>query len=257
MVLKGILLSSAQLSSLLAGFSLPSVTSGMDPLSIIAGVLGITTAAVQSSKALFELIDGIRSAPDEIKNISQDIHAFYNILYSLEVSLRDSKITTVIAEDESLTSLLGNLDRPLANCSNVLGQLMLKIRSFVKPLEGEKWRMTSNSIQWYFGRREILELTQRLEACKATLDTGLIAINTVKLMVAGGTGPGKPTRRGSGDTDAGFALRRYAEEKDTISQYANSLAPPSPPLEAFQHSMQLGSSLSTTLRGSESGYVVT
>ena len=178
MVLKAIFLSSPQLSSLLAGFSLPLAFIGMDPLSIIAGVLGITSVAAQSSKALFELIDGVRSAPEEITNISRDVHAFYSILYSLEVSLKDSKISTVIAEDGSLTSLLGNLDKPLANCSNVLGQLMLKIRSFVKPLDGERWRMTSNGFQWYFGRREILELTQRLEACKATLDTGLTAIGT-------------------------------------------------------------------------------
>ncbi|KAL8964883.1 MAG: hypothetical protein Q9183_004156 [Haloplaca sp. 2 TL-2023] len=178
MVLKGIFLSSPQLSSLLAGFSLPLISNGMDPLSIIASVLGITSVAVQSSKALFELIDGIRSAPDEITNISRDVHAFYSIFYSLEVSLNDSKIKTAIAEDGSLTSLLSNLDKPLANCSSVLGQLMLKIRSFVRPLDGERWRMTSNSVHWIWGRKEVLEQTQRLEACKATLDTGLTAIGT-------------------------------------------------------------------------------
>ncbi|KAL8686389.1 MAG: hypothetical protein Q9224_005461, partial [Gallowayella concinna] len=227
----------------------------MDPLSVIAGVLGIAAVVAQSSKGLFELIDAIRSAPNEIKNISRDTHAFYNILYSLESSLKDPRITAVVAEDDALTALIGNLRMPLGNCSSVLGQLMVKIQGFVRPLDGERYRMSSNDWKWYFGRKEVLELTARVEACKGTLDTGLTAIGTlcsVRLMAAGGVVSGKPLRRASGDTDAGFALRRYAEERDTISQYASSIRPPSPPSEAFSASMRLDQT-STTLQGTDSG----
>ncbi|KAL8923308.1 MAG: hypothetical protein Q9208_004708 [Pyrenodesmia sp. 3 TL-2023] len=204
----------------------------MDPLSIIAGLLGIAAVAAQSSKALCDLTDAIRSAPDEIKNISRDTHAFYNIIFSLESSLRDPKITTVIAEDEPLTALLGNLRDPLSNCASVLGQLMLKIQSFVRPLDGERLRMSSNDLKWWYGKKEILELTARVEATKATLNTGLTAVGT-----------------GSNDTDAGFALRRFMEESDRASQYANLMRSPSPPLEAFSAGMSLDPS--TTLRGSD------
>ncbi|KAL8803122.1 MAG: hypothetical protein Q9182_003372 [Xanthomendoza sp. 2 TL-2023] len=226
----------------------------MDPLSVIAGVLGIATVAAQSSKGLYELIDGIRSAPDEIKNISRDIHAFYDILYSLESSLKDPGITAVVAEDDALTALIGNLKTPIGNCSSVLGQLMVKIQGFVRPLDGERYRMSSNELKWYFGRKEVLELTARVEACKGTLDTGLIAIGTlcsVRLMAAGGVVSGKPLRRGSNDTDAGFALRRYAKERDTVSQYANSMRPASPSSVAFSTSTRLDQT-STTLQGTRS-----
>ncbi|KAL8649382.1 MAG: hypothetical protein Q9226_005596 [Calogaya cf. arnoldii] len=225
----------------------------MDPLSIIAGVVGISAAAAQASKSLYEIVDGIRSAPDEIKNISRDTRAFYSILYSLELSLKDPKITEVIAEDDALTTLIANLKLPLANCSSVLGQLMVKIQGFIRPLDGERYRMSSNDLKWYFGRKEVLELTAQVENCKSTLDTGLTAIGTlcsVRLMAAGGGPSGKPVRRGSGDTDAGFVLRRYAEERDAISQYAGSMRPPSPPSEAFKASMRLDQS-STTLQGTE------
>ncbi|KAL8844430.1 MAG: hypothetical protein Q9176_001340 [Flavoplaca citrina] len=226
----------------------------MDPISIIAGVLGISAVTAQSSKRLYEMIDGIRSAPDEIKNISRDTRAFYSILYSLEISLKDPKITAVVAEDDGLTTLIANLRLPLGNCSSVLGQLMVKIQSFVRPLDGERYRMSSNQFQWYLGRKEVQELTAHVEACKGTLDTGLTAIGTlcsVRLMAADDGRSAKPVRRGSGDTDAGFALRRYAEERDTISsQYASSMRPPSPPSEQFSASMQLGQD-STTLQGSE------
>ncbi|KAL9620189.1 MAG: hypothetical protein Q9204_008234, partial [Flavoplaca sp. TL-2023a] len=208
----------------------------MDPISIIAGVLGISAVTAQSSKRLYEMIDGIRSAPDKIKKISRDTRAFYSILYSLEISLKDPKISAVVAEDDGLTTLIANW--------------MVKIQSFVRPLDGERYRMSSNQFQWYLGRKEVQELTARVEACKGTLDTGLTAIGTVRLIAADGGRSAKPVRRGSGDTDAGFALRRYAEERDTISQYASSMRPPSPPSEQFSASMQLGQN-STTLQGSE------
>lgn len=150
----------------------------MDPLSVIAGVLGVATVAAQSSKGIFQLVDAIRSAPDEIQNISRDVHAFYAILYSLKTSLQDPKIVAIVTKDDALTALIGNLRMPLSNCSAVLGQLMVKIQSFVRPLDGERYRMSSNDLKWYFGRKEVLELTARVEACKATLDTGLTAIGT-------------------------------------------------------------------------------
>ncbi|KAL8711912.1 MAG: hypothetical protein Q9225_007041 [Loekoesia sp. 1 TL-2023] len=224
----------------------------MDPLSAIAGVLGIVSVAAQSAKTLYELIDTVRSAPNEIKNISRDTHAFYNILFSLESSLKDVKVTAAIAEDEGLTALVGNLREPLGNCTSVLGQLMVKIQGFVRPLDGERKRFSNNDLKWWIGKKEILELTGRVEATKATLNTGLTAVGTlcnVRLLAVGNFTPSRPIRRGSGDTDAGFALRRYVEEKETASQYASSISPPSPPIEAFD---QLRLNAETTLQGTES-----
>lgn len=142
--MKGVYLSQRDFFSLLAGFSLHYKCSGMDPLSILAGVLGVTAITAESAKRLCELLDAVRSAPNEIKNISRDTQAFYSILFSLESSLRDAEVTAVIARDENLTALVGNLEGPLKNCRSVLGQLMVKIQGFVRPLDEEGWRMSSN-----------------------------------------------------------------------------------------------------------------
>lgn len=75
------------------------------------------------------------------------------------------------------------------------------------------------------------------------------------MIAAGNTAPAKPIRRGSNDTDAGFALRRFVEEKDRASQYASSMAPPSPPLEASMTGMSLDPG--ATLQGTESRSVRT
>ncbi|KAL9601010.1 MAG: hypothetical protein Q9219_002832 [cf. Caloplaca sp. 3 TL-2023] len=208
----------------------------MDPLSVIASVLGIVSVTVESSKALFELIDTVRSAPNEIQNISRDTQAFYSVIFSLEASLKEPRVATAIAEDLGLTALVENLREPLGNCTNALGQLMVKIQAFIRPLDGERKRFSGNDLKWYWGRREIVDLAARVEATKATLNMGFTAIGalcSVKLSAAGNNVPSMPIRRGSGDTDAGFALRRYVEEKETASRYASSMSPPSPPITAF------------------------
>ena len=74
-----------------------------------------------------------------------------------------------------------------------------------------------------------------------------------RMMAAGNKVPGRPIRRGSNDTDAGFALRRFVEEKDKALQEASSLAPPSPPGDEFYTSLRLDSD--TTLQGTEPRYL--
>ena len=59
---------------------------------------------------------------------------------------------------------------------SVLGQSMVKIQGFVRPLDGERYRMSSNDLKWYFARKEFQELTARVETCKRTLNTGSTAI---------------------------------------------------------------------------------
>ena len=73
------------------------------------------------------------------------------------------------------------------------------------------------------------------------------------MMAAGNKVPGRPIRRGSNDTDAGFALRRFVEERDKALEEASSIAPPSPPADGFYRSLRLDSD--TTLQGTESRYI--
>ena len=57
-----------------------------DPFSIIAGVVGVTAGAVKASQVLFQLVDDVRNAPQEVSAISRDAHAFYSIVYSLQMT---------------------------------------------------------------------------------------------------------------------------------------------------------------------------
>ena len=146
-----------------------------DPFSVVLGVITISTAALQCSKALYELLDNIREAPEQIIVISRDAHAFYSVVCSLDSALRDEVINSVLENDGSLTTLVGNLEQPIRNCSKTLGQMMAKIQAHVKTSEKNGLKF-SLDLKWYFTKRGVKEGMDRLGHDKATLDTALSAL---------------------------------------------------------------------------------
>ncbi|KAL8747506.1 MAG: hypothetical protein Q9190_000635 [Brigantiaea leucoxantha] len=186
--MQAICLSAEVLDTLIQGLILPYRRT-MDPLSVLASVLAVAGATAQTAKSLYELVDGVRHAPDEIVALSKDTHAFYNIVFSLETSLRDRKISKMVGEEQPLTILVGNLEEPLKNCSAALGRLMVKIQSVVRPLDGERFRMSSNELKWYFMKKEIKELTDQVERTKATLNNAQTNVITYVGSVVKGSKP--------------------------------------------------------------------
>ena len=151
-----------------------------DPLSIIASVVGTATAVVQSAKALFELVDDIKGGPQEIKSISQDARAFYAVVFSLNVALKEEKIKDVVGGDEDMVEMIRNLQSPLANCQMVLGELMVKMQKRMKPSpDGKGFQISVNNVKWaLYTKSEVRDLQSRLEAAKSTLDGALGAVTT-------------------------------------------------------------------------------
>ena len=146
-----------------------------DPFSVILGVISVGAAALQCSKALYELLDDIREAPEQIIAISRDAHAFHSVVCSLESALRNGIIKSVLEKDDSLTALVGNLEQPIQNCSRTLTQITIKIQPHVKTSEKNGMKF-SLDLKWYFTKRGVKEGMDRLSYDKATLDTALSAL---------------------------------------------------------------------------------
>jgi hypothetical protein len=45
----------------------------MDPLSITASIVGITTAALQTVQSLAKTIDNVKDAPNTVRSVSADL----------------------------------------------------------------------------------------------------------------------------------------------------------------------------------------
>lgn len=149
-----------------------------DPLSVIGGVLTIAGAAIQASRTLFELVDDIREAPEEIRSISRDAHSFYSVVFSLNTTLRDIRIRDIISDDHAMLVMIDNLKCPLSNCEALLAQLMIKMQTLKLGSEGRGDRMRLTYVKWgLFSKSEVRGLQLRLEAAKSTLNSVLNGIS--------------------------------------------------------------------------------
>ncbi|KAH6665747.1 hypothetical protein B0J14DRAFT_211249 [Halenospora varia] len=198
----------------------------MDPLSMTASIVGTIGFAITSSKALYDLIDATIEAPKEVIAVSNEAKAFAITLGSLQSLFDDERMATDL--------LLAALQIPLDNCLEALVTLMTKIKPHVKP-SGRATKSKWKGLTWAFKREDTRNLCQRLAHNKLTLATAIMVVNTIKLdsnskqvdtnfqqlrsdlkardenqvVLASARG-----RRGSEVyTDAGFALRRYLEER--------------------------------------------
>lgn len=167
--------SSQDLFSLLLRF-LTAQATWILSLSVMGGVLGICAAAARCSEGLCELIDCIPAASaGDRKHISRYSRLLQPLVLPRHFVER-SKYRRHQCRRRCFITLIADLSLPLGNCSSVLGQSMVKFQGFARPLDGERYRMSSNNLKWYFARKEFLELTASVETCKRTLNTGSTAI---------------------------------------------------------------------------------
>lgn len=67
----------------------------MEPLSITASVVGITTATLQSAQFLVKTIDNVKDAPGTIKDISADLRAIESVLQDLNTKVQDGSLQII------------------------------------------------------------------------------------------------------------------------------------------------------------------
>lgn len=149
-----------------------------EPLSLVLGALPLAIQAVQASKALLGLMADIRGAPGNIKAVSKEVHAFYNVLSALSVVLKDQDVQTAISRNITLLETVETLIKPINNCRAILGQLSVKLEKLRKSYpETHDIRSSLVGVKWsLFSKNEISKLQQTLEAEKLTISVALNVI---------------------------------------------------------------------------------
>lgn len=136
----------------------------MDPLSITASVVGITTAALQSAHFLAKTIDNIKGAPSAVKDISADLRAVEPVLQNLKDALQDgsSQIT------------LGDQIRPaVENCDRACKAFQSQVEHWLKHSKEDKLFWISRWKIGLFGQERIKTFKGQLSDCKGTLSVSL------------------------------------------------------------------------------------
>ena len=150
-----------------------------DPISIFASVIAIATAAIQSSRAIFEITNGIKTSSREIQAISRDALAVHSTISSLHAILRKGERSAGNArDDDAILEMARSLRVPLSNCEMVLEELVFKLQKLLKSntRDARDWPRTT-SVKWVlFVKKEVRDLQLRLEAAKSTLNTALSGV---------------------------------------------------------------------------------
>ena len=150
----------------------------MEPVSAIASVAGIATAVLQITKSIYEIAQTVKSAPAEITAMAEDAHAINTILSTLSLLFKDQETMNIVSGDNDIVESIGNLEKPLRNCFNIVKQLDAKLNSHLKPVEGGRKKVSSMDLKWYITKNEMKDLVARLESTKSTLD---LALNNISV----------------------------------------------------------------------------
>jgi len=128
-----------------------------DPLSITASLLAITTAALQSTKSLYETVKRFKDRNKTLRRLQDELGDLTKILDSL---------TQVTSAEQSMLTLLQG---PIERCSQVC-------REFEQSMEGFGGKSKTSFRDWTkmeFMRGDINEFIDTIAGYKSTISVGL------------------------------------------------------------------------------------
>jgi hypothetical protein len=148
----------------------------MDPLSVAAGVIGITAVALHSIRNLKEFIDKISDAPPAIHAITRDLEAVDAVLGTIEGTFNDQRVP------DELKPFIDNVKVGLAvkNCGEACEKFEETVTHWMKHSTETKTFWWDKVRAGYFGEAKIKAFTGQLETCKATVN---MALGTATLCV--------------------------------------------------------------------------
>lgn len=138
----------------------------MDPLSIIASLLAVATAGVQSTRFLKDTIKQYKTRDSTIQRLFSEVEDTENSLTSLVQLLEAANQRPAVAAD---TSMAGLLLGPIKRCSQLCGEFEAAMRRF-------SGKSKSTFIDWArmeFMKGDINQFMDALARYKATISVGL------------------------------------------------------------------------------------
>ena len=139
----------------------------VDPVSIVS----LLAIGAHSASKLLTVLEGIRDAPREIQNISDNSRSICDILCTLSEYLeenRDSQLPTEITQ---------SLHVPLENTCRAADKLVDKIKPLVREEGESKTSKWVAGVRWSFSQKDVKQLGEQLSNGKSTLSMTLAVVN--------------------------------------------------------------------------------
>lgn len=140
-----------------------------DPVGLTASIITIAGLAYQSCKTLYELLDGIRSAPKTLQRLNEDLSAVQTLLKSIRSAMEDSSEDSF---SDGVKQCLDEVKPALAGCGKTCDEFAEKI-SKIMSHSNEKHTSARDRIKLQFQEKDILVFRYRIGSYKATLNIAL------------------------------------------------------------------------------------
>jgi hypothetical protein len=147
----------------------------MDPLSVISGVTGLVVGAVSTAQALITLIQDLKDAPAEIRQLQEELNSLSSVLQSTEL-LCDTYDFRL--EDATLVAAV-------QNCVQSNSAAMESLRAILEPfVQQASWRKgPMRAISWTMRKGEIKTHRTRFRDQTAGLTLAVSVLNGYLLHV--------------------------------------------------------------------------
>ncbi|KAM0323134.1 hypothetical protein ACHAQA_008984 [Verticillium albo-atrum] len=185
----------------------------MDGVSAAASVIGIVVATVQSLQALSRTIDGIKSAPGEVRAVQHDLEALTSVFHQLDRHLR------TVGTHQTDNTLLPTIQAATDSCRVTCDEFQTLLKHWQR-------RSTQDRMFWLdrwhiglFGATRTKAFKERLVDHKGTLSMALQAENLMHTMRSGSVA--EDDRRAMVrvlDNQARTAIERAREESRDIEE---------------------------------------
>lgn len=136
----------------------------MDPLSITASIVSITTAALQSVRLLVKTIDDIKDAPETVKGVSDDLRAVQPVLQNLDKALYDSPSQIILGSQVKYA---------VENCDRACVTFKSQMERWMEHSTGDKMFWIDRWKIGLFGLQRIKTFKGLLSDSKGTLSVAL------------------------------------------------------------------------------------
>lgn len=133
-----------------------------DPLSVVAGATGFITFALHGIRVLWQDLDNIKQAPENILSLKDELRSVERVISSLE-SIGDDDWKHVNAN--VVTEVKWNVE----SCTRTCEMFRLKVQHWTRHSTGEKLSLIDRPHIGFFRSSEIKSMHGKLQAYKTSI----------------------------------------------------------------------------------------
>ena len=149
----------------------------MDPISAIAAVVGAVATAIDVGSTIYNMIDGITSAPDNVRRLSVELRGLHHVLGLLSGSLEAQQRKA--SHDGFPVHMVYSIKELVDNCLDVFNEISQVVQPYLQ-MQTEKsvLKQWSKGFKWELGKKAtITSLQTSLSNNKATLELAISTLN--------------------------------------------------------------------------------